>query len=195
MAKAVAAGFGLLLILSGSISAGGGDDAAWQLLQQGGRVVLIRHSLAPGVGDPPNFKLEDCTTQRNLSDEGRRQARAIGEAFRRAEVPIEKVYSSQWCRCRDTARLAFESYVAHPSLNSFFRQSELQNVQIAAMKSLIEANRPLSGNLILVTHQVNITALTGIVPASSEMVVVRINEAGELTVHARIAWSEREPRR
>ncbi|MCU0559346.1 MAG: histidine phosphatase family protein [Desulfobacterales bacterium] len=190
MANRIVVGFGLLLILSGSTAAAGKSDAAWQLLQQGGLVVFIRHSLAPGVGDPPHFTLGDCSTQRNLSEEGRRQARAIGAAFRRWGVPVENVFTSQWCRCRDTASLAFGSFEEHPSLNSFFGQPELEGVQIAAMKSLLEANRPLSGSLILVTHQVNITALTGIVPAPGEMIVARINAKGELTVYARSSGSE-----
>ncbi|MFO7706874.1 MAG: histidine phosphatase family protein [Desulfobacterales bacterium] len=190
MAKTIAAVVGLLLLMPGGSFAAEESDAAWQLLQQGGLVVLIRHSLAPGFGDPLGFRLEDCTTQRNLSEDGRRQAQAIGEAFRRRDVPIEKVYSSQWCRCRDTARFAFGFYLEHQALNSFFEQPALKNAQTAAMNSLLEENRPLSGNLILVTHQVNITALTGIVPASSEMVLARINEAGELTVCARIAMIE-----
>jgi broad specificity phosphatase PhoE len=192
MGKRIASVLGLLLLMPGGIYAAEKSAAAWQLLQQGGLVVFIRHSLAPGVGDPPGFTLGDCTTQRTLSEDGRRQARTLGEAFRRRGVPIEKVYSSQWCRCRETARLAFGSYTEHQALNSFFAQPELKIAQTAAMNSLLEENRPQSGNLILVTHQVNITALTGIVPAPSEMVLARINAnaVGGLTVCARIALGE-----
>lgn len=173
------------LVIGGAPAAQAGPEG-WRLLEGGGHVVLIRHALAPGFGDPANFRLGDCATQRNLSEEGRRQARAIGEAFRRRGIPIEQVFSSQWCRCRETAGLAFGAFREHPALNSFFKQPELESAQTRAMKELLADHRPAAGNLILVTHQVNITALTGIVPVSGELVVAAFKEWGELAPKARI---------
>jgi phosphohistidine phosphatase SixA len=175
---------------TGAASSARGSEEAWQLLGRGGLVVLIRHALAPGIGDPPNFSLEDCTTQRNLSEAGRRQARAIGEGFRLRGVPIERVHSSRWCRCRETAALAFGAYKEHPALNSFFNRPEIKPAKVHAMKALLNEHRPGAGNLILVTHQVNITALTHIVPASGEMIVVRIGDQDEIIVQGRIPVNE-----
>lgn len=176
--------------LTGGASFVHGTEEAWQLLHRGGHVVLLRHALAPGFGDPPGFQLSDCNTQRNLAEEGRRQARAIGEAFRRRGVPIERVLSSQWCRCRETAELAFGAYEVHPALNSFFERPELKSAQARAMKMLLDEHRPRTGNLILVTHQVNVTALTHIVPAAGEMIVGHIDDRGALAVKTRIPISE-----
>lgn len=171
-------------------SPAGRDPALWDLLQQGGLVALMRHAVAPGFGDPPHFRLDDCATQRNLSEVGRRQAHLLGESFRRRKIPIEKIYSSQWCRCKETAQIAFGTFQEHPALNSFFEQPELKADQTEALKELLLQGRPISGNLVLVTHQVNITALTNIVPAEGELVVVRLEENGRLNVLGRITASD-----
>jgi broad specificity phosphatase PhoE len=171
-------------------SAIGGEAAGWDLLQQGGFVVLIRHAEAPGFGDPPHFRLEDCATQRNLSEDGRRQARSIGEAFRRRKIPIEKVYSSQWCRSKDTAELAFGEFQPHPALNSFFEEPYREAAQTAEMQALILQSRPRRGNLILVTHQVNITALTDIVPSPGELVAVAFEGSDGLVFRFRLTPSD-----
>ena len=97
----------LLVLLAGS-SAAADEEATWKLLAGGGQAVLIRHAITtPGVGDPPGFRLEECSTQRNLTDEGRGHARRVGEAFRARKIPLARVMSSPWCRCLETARLAF----------------------------------------------------------------------------------------
>jgi broad specificity phosphatase PhoE len=171
-------------------SPAGRDPALWDLLRQGGLIVLIRHAVAPGFGDPPHFRLEDCSTQRNLSEAGRRQAHLLGESFRRRKIPIEKIYSSQWCRCKETAQIVFGMLQEHPALNSFFEQPELRAAQTEALKELVLQGRPSSGNLVLVTHQVNITALTSIVPAEGELVVVRLGEDGRLSVLGRMTASD-----
>lgn len=162
------------------------EPAGWDLLRQGGLVVLIRHAAAPGFGDPPNFRIGDCTTQRNLSEEGRLQAQALGESFRRRKIPIEKVYSSQWCRCKDTARLAFGAFQEHPALNSFFEQPQLKAPQTEALRTFLMQVRPQRGNLVLVTHQVNITALTDVVPQPGEMVAATLEDDGRLVVKSRL---------
>ena len=149
------------------------SEEAWQALRDGGTVALFRHARAPGTGDPANFRLEDCTTQRNLSAEGRRQAQAIGEAFKARQIPVERVLSSRWCRALDTARLAFGSLTEpFPPLDSFFSGRDQEEAQTQAVRERIAAWRS-RGVLVLVTHQVNITALTGIFPGEGEMLVLR----------------------
>jgi phosphohistidine phosphatase SixA len=152
---------------------------------QSGTVVLFRHALAPGTGDPTNFTLNDCATQRNLSDEGRTQARRIGEAFKSRGINVARVLTSQWCRTRETAQLAFPGLVQDaPEFNSFFNdRTDEPNQTRTALETLGKWRGP--GVLVVVTHQVNITALTQVVPDSGEGVVVRV-VAGKLEVLGRI---------
>ena len=162
------------------------DDALWAGLRSGEQVALIRHAEAPGVGDPAGFKLGDCSTQRNLSDQGRRQAQDAGTLFRSTGVASATVYSSQWCRCLDTATgLALGPVLPQPALNSFFEESARSGEQTEALRRLIR-ERPAGKPLVMVTHQVNITALTGVYPQSGEVVVVRPAGA-QLTVVGRIS--------
>lgn len=152
-------------------------EVAWQALGQGA-VLLVRHANAPGVGDPADFKLGDCRTQRNLDQTGREQARRLGEQFVSRHIAVGAVLASQWCRTKETAELAFPSRVREDaSFNSFFDDSTSQPAQTAAaLNTLRRWKGP--GALVVVTHQVNITALTGVVPTSSEGVVVRSNSNG-----------------
>ena len=144
----------------------------WARIAQGGVAILLRHALAPGIGDPPDFKLDDCSTQRNLSESGRQQARLIGTTFRERQVNLQKVYTSEWCRCRETAELISVGPVnALPLLNSFFEARDRKDEQTQGLKAFLTA-KPLTQTLLLVTHQVNITALTGIYPRSGQAVVV-----------------------
>lgn len=149
----------------------------WDLLREGGCVVLMRHAqTVPGVGDPPNFKLGDCSTQRNLSEAGREQARRVGEAFLRERVKLDQVRSSAWCRCVDTAMLAFKQNTVWSPINSFFGtsgQAEQTRAVLAAVQGW-QAPR----NLMLVTHQVNVTALTGEFLSMGEVVVTRPGTQG-----------------
>jgi hypothetical protein len=166
------------------------DEGAWALLGEPGAVILFRHANAPGTGDPAGFRLGDCSTQRNLDERGRAEARAIGEAFRARGIAVGRVLSSQWCRARETAELAFGPDVAEePAFNSFFgdRAAEPERT-VAARAILLGWEGP--GVLAAVTHQVNITALTGIVPAPGEGIVLRrrdglLNLAGRLPPPAR----------
>jgi phosphohistidine phosphatase SixA len=147
-------------------------DGGWAALQ-GGSIVLLRHANAPGVGDPTGFKLNDCSTQRNLDDVGRAQARRIGEAFRRRGVTVGVVLTSQWCRARETAELAFPRMARDDaSFNSVFGAHSRQPAQTAAALATLNRWRG-PGVLVVTTHQVNITALTGLSPAPGEGVVVR----------------------
>lgn len=156
------------------------DDTLWAALRGGGHVALMRHATAPGVGDPAGFKVEDCATQRNLSAAGREQARRIGERFRARGIAAARVYSSQWCRCLDTARmLGLGEITPFAGLNSFFRDGGRESAQTAEVRALIArelaSGVPAQGPLVLVTHQVNVTALSGVYPASGEIVVLRAN--------------------
>lgn len=161
----------------------GGD--IWQELRTGrGYVVMLRHALAPGTGDPAGFRLGDCSTQRNLSVEGRRQAIAIGAQWRRERMPVERVLTSRWCRARDTARLlAIGAVTAYPALDSSFTVSDtIADRRTAQVRSLIARHRGEPGVLVLVGHQVNITDVTGVVPASGQAVVVKARADGSVRV-------------
>jgi broad specificity phosphatase PhoE len=147
-------------------------------LQEGGCVLLLRHARTePGIGDPPGFRLADCPTQRNLSDEGRAQSRALGEVLRRESVPFGAVRASRWCRCLDTATLAFGRVEPWPVLDSFFAERRTEAAQTAALRDWVRQFRG-PGNAALVSHQVNITALTGEGVGMGEGVVLRAADAG-----------------
>jgi phosphohistidine phosphatase SixA len=153
-------------------------EQLWSALKAGGHIALMRHALAPGTGDPGNFVIDDCSTQRNLSDRGREQARRIGREFRDRDIAIGRVLSSLWCRCLETAELlGLGSVEPFPVLNSFFRRTERRAEQTAGLREFV--NRPIEGSsLVLVSHQVNITALTGVFPSSGEIIVIRAPEQG-----------------
>lgn len=154
-------------------------DIAWDALKQGQAVALIRHAIAPGLGDPPGFKIGDCTTQRNLSQEGRDQARRIGEFFLEKGVKETSVYSSQWCRCLETARLLALGPVKElTALNSFFEDRSTEETQTKQLRKFI-MSLPADKPVIMVTHQVNITALTGIVPSSGEIIILQLTQDGQ----------------
>jgi len=162
------------------------EESVWGALRGGGKIVILRHaSTEPGLGDPPGFRLDDCATQRNLSEAGRAEARRIGAAFVRRAVPVARVLSSRWCRCVETARLAFGRVEPWSPLDSFFDDRSREPQQTRAVLTLI-AEPFTGGNLILVTHQVNITALTGIVPAMGEMVVLSPEPGGKFRIVGRL---------
>ena len=143
---------------------------AWAALVKGGHVALIRHGNAPpGYGDPPGFKIDDCATQRNLDEKGRAQARAVGEAFRRHGVPADKILSSPWCRCLETARLM----AVGPVENTWAVATSDKNPdRLAALKQLLADWRG-PGTLVVVTHAFTVQGLVGILPGQAETVVVR----------------------
>ena len=163
------------------------EDTLWKLLQAGGQVVLVRHALTdPGVGDPPGFRVEDCRTQRNLSDQGRREARELGDALRARQVPVAKVLTSPWCRCIETARLAFRAPAElQPALGNLFGRPENTASQLAELKLLVR--RPERGNLFLVTHGSTTQALTGVSPGTAEMVVLTPQAGGGFRVAGRLS--------
>jgi broad specificity phosphatase PhoE len=172
----------LVVALAASASAAA-DEKLWSLLKGGGQVVLVRHALTtPGAGDPPGMKIEDCSTQRNLADEGRRHAERIGAQWRKRAIPVERVVSSPWCRCLETARLAFRRPEISGALSNLFGYPENREPQVREMRALV-ASHAGKGNLVLVTHGSTIAALTGISPGTGEMVVLsRGKVAGRLAV-------------
>lgn len=158
------------------------DEKLWEALNRAGHFAIMRHALAPGTGDPANFQVKDCTTQRNLDDAGRAQARAIGEQFRARGITAAQVYSSQWCRCLETARLLGLGEVTElPPINSFFQDFSRREPQTEALRQWL-SSRDLQAPLVLVTHQVNITTFTGVFPSSGEIVVVRRTADGFTTL-------------
>jgi phosphohistidine phosphatase SixA len=180
-----ALGLAVIMWLAGIVvPALASEDAAWAALRSGA-IVLFRHARAPGTGDPPHFRLNDCATQRNLSEAGREQARRIGGGFQARSIDVGRVVTSQWCRARETAELAFPGKVRdEPSLNSFFDDRSRAASQTEAALQLMATWRG-PGAMVAVTHQVNVTALTGIFPREGEGIVVRFSNA-KLDVIGRI---------
>lgn len=178
-----AAALAALLLVPAFVHA---DEALWAQLRAGGFVVFIRHGLTdPGVGDPPGFKLGDCKTERMLNAAGRAEAKRVGEAFRRERVPVAQVLSSEWCRCRDTATIAFGTYEAWPALNNLFGRHENADAQRRAMLERASQFRG-PGNLVLVSHGSTIVQVAGVNPATAEMVVMKPAGAGKLELVGRI---------
>ena len=176
----------VFLVLASTCGLAHTDEALWAQLREGGLVVFIRHAETdPGVGDPPGFRLDDCKTQRNLSSTGREQAKRLGAAFRRERVPVAQVLSSEWCRCRDTATLAFDRYEAWGALNNLFGRHENEPAQRRAMLERMSVYRG-KGNLVLVTHGATILPVAGVNPAQGELVVVRPAAPGKVEVVGRL---------
>jgi len=156
------------------------DVSAWAVLRRGGAVALMRHADAPGVGDPPGWRLDDCSTQRNLSAEGRADAKAVGDRLRAERVPIAKLLSSPWCRCVDTAKLLnVGALQIEPTFSNAFVLGEQRAALTEGARALIKRWRG-PGTLFVVTHGANIQALTGRGPASGEIVVVAANADGSV---------------
>ena len=151
--------------------------SSWSSAQDGDKIILIRHSIAPGSGDPPGFQIKDCKTQRNLSLEGIDQSKRIGKLFKKNKIKIDQVLSSQWCRCKDTAKYAFRNYKEFSALNSTFQPPHDKNAkkQIKELRDYIQKWDGNGGNLVLVTHYVIITAITDVVPRSGEIVIIDKN--------------------
>ena len=163
--------FVIFITLPSTIKADLNENLVRQL-KEGGKVIFIRHAYAPGGGDPENFDINYCNTQRNLSDSGIVQAKEIGNYFKNKNIPIHKVISSEWCRCKETAFLAFKNFETKSFLNSFFslKFSKNRNHQIKALKRYIEEWQN-EKNLILVTHYVVISEALGYTSSSGEIVI------------------------
>jgi phosphohistidine phosphatase SixA len=167
---------------SSAVEAQTAEDGLWDALRSKNHFALLRHALAPGTGDPADFTLGRRETQRNLSQEGRNQAKRIGDLFRDHGIDKADVFSSEWYRCRDTAELLDLGPVGTlPALNSFFQDYEQKDASTESLKLWL-SQQEMDKPLVLVTHQVNITALTDVYPSSGEIVVVKRDARGDLKV-------------
>ena len=183
--RALAAAILALVLLvaapPGRASAASADEL-WALLRGGGQIVLLRHgTTTPGVGDPRGFRLDDCATQRNLVEAGRDESRRVGAAFRAQRVPVGRVLSSPWCRCLETARLAFGRAEPWPALANLFGRQDRADALRAAL-----SEAPTDGTLVLVSHGSTISSAAGVMPAMGEFVVVTPQGGGRFTVAGRI---------
>ena len=147
-----------------------------EILKKGGNIIFIRHAIAPGNGDPPNFDISNCSTQRNLNKDGELQALKIGKFFKKNDIKFTKVLSSEWCRCKDTAQIAFRNYETKNFLNSFYdeRFSKNKDKQILDFQKFIR-NWNKTGNLVLVTHYVVISEILDLTTSSGEIVITDTN--------------------
>ena len=147
-----------------------------EILKKENNIIFIRHAIAPGNGAPPNFDISDCSTQRNLSKDGELQALKIGKFFKENDIKFTKVLSSEWCRCKDTAKIAFGNYEIKDFLNSFYdaRFSENKGKQILDFQKFIK-NWDYSGNLVLITHYVVISEILNKATISGEIVITNSN--------------------
>ena len=164
----------IFLILTNGIKANT-EFQVLKNLKNGGNLIFIRHAYAPGGGDPDNFDINDCSTQRNLSEEGRKQAKNIGNYFKENLIPIDKVISSEWCRCKETAEIAFEKFETNNFLNSFFSEKFSKN-RTKQIKNLKKYINEWDGkkNLVFVTHYVVISEALNYAPSSGEIVISNI---------------------
>jgi len=169
--------FFLLILLSFNISLkANSNDKVQILLKEGEKLIFIRHAIAPGGGDPIDFDILRCETQRNLSKEGIAQSKNIGKFFSENNIQIDKVLSSEWCRCKQTAKYAFNKFETRSFLNSFFsaKFASNKNKQIYDLKRYINE---WSGdnNLVLVTHYVTIQEVLNVTSSSGELIITDRN--------------------
>ncbi|AMJ60758.1 histidine phosphatase family protein [Bosea sp. PAMC 26642] len=178
----------LLLIAVPALGSEADRETLWSTLSKPGHVVLMRHADAPGTGDPASFRIGDCATQRNLGERGRAQSRHLGEEFRRRGITVSLVLTSQWCRARETARLMDVGPVEDEpvALNSFFGRAGEREAATAALRRRLATLPSQASTVVMISHQVNITALTGMFPASGEMIVLRRAASGEFSVIGRL---------
>ena len=169
-----------------ALPAAADQKSAWQALREGKAFLLLRHTTAPGTGDPEGFRLGDCSTQRNLSDRGRQEARRWGKLLVRRKVQQPRLYTSSWCRAQDTAlEMGLGAVETLPALDSFFSDPESQAAQMAEMRKAIE-KVPKDRPVVMVSHQVNIKALTGVSPRNGEGLIIALPLGEPAKVLARI---------
>jgi len=152
------------------------NDKVITSLKEGGKLVFIRHALAPGNGDPENFELKNCSTQRNLNNIGIEQSKRIGSIFKKNDIKIDNIFSSEWCRCKDTAKFAFDNFETFDALNSFYdiKFAANEDKQIKDFYEFI-TNLDNKNNIVFVTHYVVIGAILNIGTSSGEIVVTDKN--------------------
>jgi|TARA_B110000444_G_scaffold249032_1_gene273637 phosphohistidine phosphatase SixA len=167
----------ITIILSLFFSLNLSAEINWEAIQEGNKIILIRHASAPGGGDPVGFKIKDCSTQRNLDQFGIEQSIYIGKLFKKKLIPIDKVLSSQWCRCKDTAKFAFGDYKEFSALNSTFQApfDKNEEKQLKQIKDYIKNWKGKGKNLVIVTHYSIITKVTNSSPSSGEIIIINKN--------------------
>jgi len=174
-----------LTVLAVTPPAAASDDL-WALLRSGGQIIFMRHAITtPGVGDPPGMRLDDCKTQRNLTDDGRQHARRVGEAFRTRGIAVTRVLSSPWCRCLETAKLAFGTPEVSSALGNLFGRPEARAEQVRRMRAMVGVS-PGPGNVVWVSHGSTIVELTGVNPDTAEMVVLTPQGGDRFTIAGRL---------
>jgi broad specificity phosphatase PhoE len=163
-----------LMLAGARIAQANAPVIGWEELQRGGHVILLRHATTdPGTGDPPGFNLKECRTQRNLSVAEHR-------------IPISGVFTSEWCRCRDTATIAFGRASEWSALNSFFDSPQNEPRQTTTVKKRLPAMLQPGKNIVIVSHQLNITALTGVAPQMGEAIIAKFDANGALQISGRL---------
>tara|TARA_Y100001970_G_scaffold201216_1_gene244836 strand:- start:5196 stop:5744 length:549 start_codon:yes stop_codon:yes gene_type:complete len=176
--------FIFFIYISNSVNA---EEKLIGSLKDGQKIIFIRHALAPGSGDPENFNLNDCSTQRNLNQSGINQSSKIGSFFLENNIPIDKVLSSEWCRCKETAKFAFDKFETFNALNSFYSKKfeKNKNKQIKDLKNYIN-QWDGKKNLILVTHYVVILEMINLTTSSGEIVIVdkKLNFIGRMEINS-----------
>ncbi|MDJ0831878.1 MAG: histidine phosphatase family protein [Gammaproteobacteria bacterium] len=179
----------LLLVMGATGQALAAQADLVEQMKSGNTVLMIRHALAPGVGDPDNFRLRDCTTQRNLNDTGREQAKAIGQWLRDRGIDNVRLYSSQWCRCLETARLMQMGEVTElTALNSFFQDRQNRDPYLSALRQFMRDNSKPDQLIIMVTHQVTISGITGEWTDSGHAKLVQPTATGEIQLLGDISF-------
>ena len=177
--------FKLFLLMSLSISAHANENNAKLIkaMQSGGHILMIRHAMAPGFGDPDNIKIGDCSTQRNLDKSGRKQSKDIGKWLKSNNIKASAIYSSQWCRCMETAELLDLGTVKElPALNSFFQMTENREPNLRALNQFLSEQKIDGELIIMVTHSVTISAISGQSVASGDGVLLKLNKAAPYEV-------------
>ena len=184
----IAAAISTLALIVGVEAVADTSKDMFRLMKSGGHVLMLRHAYAPGTGDPENFKIGDCSTQRNLDAQGRSQAIRIVKRLQEKGIRSARVFSSQWCRCIETAEALGLGPVAElPSLNSFFERPQDREPNLNALKAFLSTQSTHGGLIILVTHFVTISAITGEGVGSGEGFVLRLAPKGNLKVIGRLA--------
>ncbi|BAN49463.1 histidine phosphatase family protein [Metapseudomonas resinovorans] len=177
----------LMLLALLALPAVADQKSAWQALREGKAFLLLRHTTAPGTGDPEGFRLGDCSTQRNLSDKGRQEAKRWGRLLTGRKVEKPRLYTSNWCRAQDTAQeMGLGAVETLSALDSFFSDPESQAAQTVELRKAID-KVPKDRPVVMVSHQVNIKALTGISPKNGEGLIIELPLADPPKVLAHIA--------
>lgn len=186
----IVAAVGTFSLIVGVVAAADTSKDMFKLMKSGGHVLMLRHAYAPGTGDPENFRIGDCSTQRNLDAQGRSQAIRIGKRFQEKGIRSARVFSSQWCRCIETAKaLGLGPVTELPSLNSFFEHPQHREPNLKALKAFLSTQSTNGELIILVTHFVNIAAMTRNSVSSGEGILLELHKDKSYTVVGQVDFA------